>query len=1011
MRRSLLASIPNRLAYATSVAVASFAALSLCGCEDGPTQTYSPAPGGAGSNWNGGSGPSWVDNGQKDYSQKQTGQNKQQLCTGAEKAKMWGWALTQDIVPPSGGGGLDLSGGASWQGLTVEQAETPVRDSHGALVIPPPTGGGLCQGDAQGDLFGDGAQVISWGDNAELWMHYVVSNRKGNFLVFYSGYLGKMKLTSRMGGRFGDNHNYIVPVNTQVMKDGMGFNLDWHGPKSPTDWRNELHDAMLATFAPGLPPSDDCNADGRCIGGQFGDVAYFYVPAIGSAIWVANQNAGQPTASIPNRIDGDLAKVTPFAFASPLLKLDAEGPTASAGRLGSAAADCVLKFGQTYGDFLKNCVQVSGNTTKDTVELNKLLGGLRHGTERFHFDITGVDVNFTDATLAADKVVGDTDKPSPGDTSTEFRVDQATLGKFSNDFVNNDGVSAGATQDFHGAGMVYLEYANLVQQQLNGLIGGSRQLGDPACTGIGKTVAQIRAAGCTGFEGVVTAAPAALSSGYTTNGVGLAAKGFGIGGMKPGHHTIAFCNDANGDTTTGYKDCSDKGDTFPASFARVLKVLGNGVISNLPVEARDNRFYFKQWFTALIKYLKVATNPSATLAMVDAVQLDSKNLFFDSLGAGQFEIGEYVDRSAVTATSDPVDIVFTADVKNGIMNSYDFSRDILRGETAMYTSMIDHRIADDPPGKQDTALLTNMFGSPVLKAAYKDHTIKGTGGNPDKVTPAYYCATNIDTTPGVCCDVDSTTGGCVPGSLQLPPVVNNACISNPNTCQIVQEDGGPVLAPYEGAFGSNKTVWALGTAPVSIVQTYDAIQSAMITVPLHKNPYDLASPAPVQGASMNVLVPWTPKQPGIGFPVALTGTRDKFVETYQLGMSGNTITANVDYDFTVDTSTHLPTKVVNFLAVETTDFLGDVFLCQDPITKDLLRARMYTSVSTILDWFSSHPGAYQACQMIVRYSPYGNYADYVTSGIGGVRLGITQGGGYGRVVDGTLYDPKVATSQ
>jgi hypothetical protein len=96
---------------------------------------------------------------------------------------------------------------------------------------------------------------------------------------------------------------------------------------------------------------------------------------------------------------------------------------------------------------------------------------------------------------------------------------------------------------------------------------------------------------------------------------------------------------------------------------------------------------------------------------------------------------------------------------------------------------------------------------------------------------------------------------------------------------------------------------------------------------------------------------------------------------------------------------------VNFLAVETTDFLGDLFLCKDPLTHDVLSARMYTSVATILDWIAAHPGSYTACQIIIRYSPFGNYADYVTSLSGGVRLGITQGGGFGRVVDGTLFTP------
>ena len=42
--------------------------------------------------------------------------------------------------------------------------------------------------------------------------------------------------------------------------------------------------------------------------------------------------------------------------------------------------------------------------------------------------------------------------------------------------------------------------------------------------------------------------------------------------------------------------------------------------------------------------------------------------------------------------------------------------------------------------------------------------------------------------------------------------------------------------------------------------------------------------------------------------------------------------------------------------------------------------------------------------MIIRYSPYNNYVDYITSKTYGVKLAINQGAGLGRVIDATLYD-------
>jgi len=299
----------------------------------------------------------------------------------------------------------------------------------------------------------------------------------------------------------------------------------------------------------------------------------------------------------------------------------------------------------------------------------------------------------------------------------------------------------------------------------------------------------------------------------------------------------------------------------------------------------------------------------------------------------------------------------------------------------------------DGIGQENTALLTNVFGSPMLQKAYKDIPDPTDPNKPPQAT-AFYCATTKDlvkcTTPVV--------GGAVP-TTYLPPLDAAGNV-------ILDESGRPLLAPYKGAIGLARTAWTLGTTPVSIITTKNDLQQAVINVPLHKDPYDQTSDPPSTASELQIMVPWAPKQPGIGFPVALTGTRDKFIETYQLELTGETISANIDYDVKLDSNGNpVKTGDIEFKAVETTDFLGNVFLCQDDATKDLLHVEMYTPVAEVLDWFSSHPGAYQSCQIIIRYSPYGNYADYITSLTNGVRLGITQGGGYGRVVDVTLFTP------
>ena len=86
------------------------------------------------------------------------GTNKQEICPADEKHKRWADMVKKEIKPPSIGGGLDIAGGLdtngneTWKGLTVMEAEQI-----------------NCQSDSQGDLFGDGDLVNTWGDNGE---HY-----------------------------------------------------------------------------------------------------------------------------------------------------------------------------------------------------------------------------------------------------------------------------------------------------------------------------------------------------------------------------------------------------------------------------------------------------------------------------------------------------------------------------------------------------------------------------------------------------------------------------------------------------------------------------------------------------------------------------------------------------------------------------------------------------------------------------------------------------------------------
>ena len=96
---------------------------------------------------------------------------------------------------------------------------------------------------------------------------------------------------------------------------------------------------------------------------------------------------------------------------------------------------------------------------------------------------------------------------------------------------------------------------------------------------------------------------------------------------------------------------------------------------------------------------------------------------------------------------------------------------------------------------------------------------------------------------------------------------------------------------------------------------------------------------------------------------------------------------------------------IDLKAVHSADFLGEVFLCQDSTTRELLRARMYTTTDEILDWVNSHPAAATTCQIVVRNATAGNFPRSISSLANGVTVGLAQGGGKGRVVEATLFVP------
>ena len=1007
------------------IALVATSLTAVVGCEDGPNQTYQPAPDGAGRRWNDGRTGGISDDGgtQGFVTDQNAGANAQELCSGPKRAARWSKMVTEPIVPPGRVAGVDGFGNSdtvkTWTGLTIAKAEAI-----------------NCQSEPSGNTFGDGDIVNQWGDNGEVWVKYNPNTQRVDWFVINNGYSGKMEFSSRDG-----KDKFTLGLGVPITKNGAVFPLYWSAEarkptgsdaKGPTfdpgsypAMITELADALFATYAPELVPEDPahgtCFTSGRCVQTVFGGsegVSRIY--PLGLHIWVNNPDAAQPVPSTPHRVDMRLPRIEPYTYAVTNLKLDAEGPVALSAGTGPNGTDCKLQLGTRWGDFISQCIRTTGDQAKDDTYFNKLVGSIRHDSERYFFDVTGVDVNVTSATLSPTDVLRDSDRPKDDDIVSSLYVDAATLGLMGDDHVLDAtghlvlGANGKAQKDLHGAGRVYYEYARIVQSTINGLLRDAdatatiHDLGDPDCLadlppkldGKGKPIPKITT-NCTGFEGIVTAAPPpknpkALDA---ANRIGVAAKGVAGGvlalGLKPGKPQVVFCNDADGDPTTGYADCVS-GAIFDTSFQQVIATLGGGDLSKLPTAVRDRRFFFKAYVTALMKLFK-ATGQGALPDTLANVALNTNDFFFDAEGGGQYERGEYVDRATESASQGLTDVEIVADILNGTLLSYQFFRSIYRGEAAVYQAVTQDPANLAVPGKEETGLTTNIYGSPALSAVWTDHAASDAMGAPLTPRSAYYCASTAwKTLDEYNALNDECEGNYAPTDPSYVPDPKNK--TAPPKLPLL-ENGVPLLTPYPNAFSAGSPFSldpvTQGAGALKIVKEFPDTRSAVIEVPI-----------PVNGSSVQVVLPYAPSRPGYGWPYPVSGTRDQVVQSGILEFGGTTLTGTMFYVEVPEIGADKkPTgnKVVQLQAVESNDYLGDVFVCIEG--NSILRAKMYDPVLPILDWLDAHPAAYSDCGIIVRYSVFDNFPDYIISQTNGVVLSTTQGAGFGRINNLMLFTP------
>jgi hypothetical protein len=158
----------------------------------------------------------------------------------------------------------------------------------------------LCPGTNIGDMFGDGNNEQQWGSNGEVWLEFVPATTNGVMLTLWPGYVGT---ASFHGANATDQ--YMIGINTQLVKNGMPFQLDWSNTTTFPMEVDELLRGLMATFTNQAldPPGTLCTQSGKCTTGTFGNIGFVYFKAASFALWVADVTAAQPVPSTPNRLD------------------------------------------------------------------------------------------------------------------------------------------------------------------------------------------------------------------------------------------------------------------------------------------------------------------------------------------------------------------------------------------------------------------------------------------------------------------------------------------------------------------------------------------------------------------------------------------------------------------------------------------------------------------------------------------------------------------------------------
>lgn len=552
----------------------------------------------------------------------ESSQTRAAVCSPDQQTAAYERMVNGALIPPRVFAGLDIVGGDSWSGIGIEGAE---------------------QAFCQATLIGSdetGSTSYAWrkpGTEDDLVLASTNAAGKIDFIQLREGYKGTLELKSRADGSapnpFGQ-HTYSIGVGRPIERDGAPWAFDLTNQAHAT----ELFDAMMATYAPDLPSTQgNCVADATCVARKFADGgAFFGARPLSMYFHVADATNAPST---PDYFYAFVVKLMPFSFANVHLKLDAEGPVATAERVGTVASSCRISLGMKYGTFLDTCVNVVGDPAADEASRKKLLGGAVNKDGVWQLAVDGLNPNFSAS-------AGDT-APALDATARQIELDVRASGKVLNEYD-----PSGRRFTFAASGAIYREYARELQDRIH-LFTASEGLprfdiGAPEC------LSATPAAGCTGIEQMVTpASPDTGNPGVDRMSVGPdAAARLGIRTvLKPGDPVAVFCTNPSDISTcgTGSEGIGLRRSLWQGSLDQVTKVLGGGDLEKVPQGLRSIHLYVAVWSKVLVKYLNAAHLAPTDLSKPEyaAFTPSTQDITIGGIRSGWLTVS-YKDKLAIT---------------------------------------------------------------------------------------------------------------------------------------------------------------------------------------------------------------------------------------------------------------------------------------------------------------------------------------------------------------------------